>query len=67
MEQITAFFADYKLTHSDVVLEIENGKSTGFGLVFFESEARCYDARTKLDKQEIGGRYIDLLPMLLKV
>ncbi len=41
IEQITEFFADFKISNSDVVMEIENGRKTGYALVFLESELKC--------------------------
>ena len=54
------------MTASDIVLEFENGKKTGNGLVFLESESRCNDGIEQLDKKEIKGRYIELLKIKLR-
>lgn len=43
-----------------------NGRTTGFGLVFLESEKQFEEAITKLNKLKIGDRYIDLLPVKLR-
>lgn len=66
-EQITEFFAEFKISNSDVVMEVDNGRRTGYALVFLESELKCSQAKAKLDKKMIGGRYIDLLAVSLKV
>lgn len=38
IDQIQEFFADFGVTKSDVVIEENNGKKTGFGLVFFKDQ-----------------------------
>ena len=63
VEQIKYFFKDFKITDSDVVIELRNGKRTGLGLVFLESEAKFHEAVTKLDKKNIGERFIELKPV----
>ena len=35
--EIVDLFREYKITESDVVIEIERGQGTGFALIFFKS------------------------------
>ena len=46
---------------SDIVIEENNGKKTGYGLVFLQDEDNAIKAKMQLDKQKIGSRYVEIL------
>ena len=61
--EIQAFFHGYgSLTADDIYIEEQNGRRTGSALVLFESESVAQDAKSTLNKREIGaeGRYVEL-------
>jgi len=54
------FFSDFKVSESDCVIEIKNGKMTGIALVIMQSKSLCFEAIKKLNKKLIDSRYITL-------
>lgn len=46
---------------SDVVIEENNGKKTGFALVFFKDQESAYKAKSEKNKQSLGKRYVEIL------
>ena len=63
---VVKFLADYKVTDSDCVIELKNGRLTGMALAFLENETQRNDAIRKLNKKSIGSRYIELSPATIK-
>lgn len=55
------FFADYGINDDDIVLEMRQGKKTGFALVFLKNDEDVQRARQELNKQYIGSRFIDVM------
>ena len=65
--ELVELFKDYKISESDCVLEQEKGKGTGFGLIFFKTEQIAEDAIKNMQKKTIGKRYIDVMPVTLRI
>lgn len=62
-DEVKEFFQDFELFSSDAVyLEQENGRKSGKGAVIFKTEDIAQDAKSALNKKEIGahGRYVIL-------
>ena len=60
-EVIQDFLSGYgKIPEDAIFIEEFNGKRTGSALIVFENETVAQDAKGKLQKQEIEGRYIEL-------
>ena len=58
---IQDFLSGYgKIPEESIFIEEFNGKRTGSALVVFENDTVAQDAKAKLQKQEIEGRYIEL-------
>ena len=60
-QDVKDFFGDFGVADDDVVIEMRQGKKTGFALVFLRSEQEVQRARQDLNKQYIGGRFIDVM------
>lgn len=61
MDEIKAFFAEIAEVPEDKIhIEETEGRRSGAGLVEFESEDQAQEAKDALQKQEIGGRFINL-------
>ena len=58
--EIAAFFGEYNVDQSKVIIDISYGKPTGYALVFLANEQQAAQAKAKLDKGMIGTRYIDI-------
>ena len=63
---LVKFLAEFKVTESDFVIEIKNGRMTGMALAFLDSEEKRNEAIQKLNKKNIGNRYIELLPASIR-
>ena len=55
------FFQDFNVADDDIVIEMRQGKKTGFALVFLSNEDDVQRARQDLNKQYIGTRFIDVM------
>ena len=61
MDEIQEFFAEIcELKEDAIVIEEENGRRSGAGLVTFENEDQAQEVKDALNRKEIGGRYIQL-------
>lgn len=49
-QDVKDFFADYNLGDDDIVIEMRQGKKTGFALVFLNNEEDVQRARQELNK-----------------
>ena len=49
-QDVKDFFADYNVADDDIVIEMRQGKKTGFALVFLNSEDDVQRARQELNK-----------------
>lgn len=61
--EVVAFFDGFgNLTEGDIHIEEQNGRRTGSALVIFESTDVAQDAKSGLNKKEIGAeaRYVEL-------
>lgn len=57
---VCQFFQDYNVEKRDVYIEEYRGKRTGSALVIFDHQDTAQAAKKQLNKNEIGGRYIEL-------
>lgn len=60
VRDIRDFFADYRVSNSDIIIDMSNGKLTGYALVFFENESEAKRAQESMNKKFLGSRYVDL-------
>lgn len=60
VREIRDFFADFRVSDRDIIIDLHNGRATGYALVFLESEDEASRAKTALNKQYLGSRYVDL-------
>ena len=51
---VVKFLAEFKVSDSDCVLEIRNGRMTGMAVAFLENETQRNDSIRKLNKKLIG-------------
>ena len=61
--EIVAFFDGFgNLAEGDIHIEEQNGRRTGSALVIFETMDVAQDAKSSLNKKEIGAeaRYVEL-------
>jgi RNA recognition motif-containing protein len=65
-EEVVEFFQAFNITEKDVVIEQEDGKNTGFALVFLKDEEEVEKAKTELDHQYIGKRWIGFCEIRLR-
>lgn len=49
-QDVKDFFADYNVADDDIVIEMRQGKKTGFALVFLKDEEEVQQARQELNK-----------------
>ena len=60
-DEILEFFNGHgSLKEENLTIEEMNGRRTGSCLVVFENSEQAQGAKQALQKQEIGGRYIDI-------
>lgn len=60
VREIRDFFGDFRVSDRDIIIDMNNGRPTGYALVFLESEDEASRAKTDLNKQYLGSRYVDL-------
>jgi len=62
VREIRDFFADYRIADRDIIIDMNNGRPTGYALVFFENESEAQRAKDSLNKKFLGNsnRYVDL-------
>jgi RNA recognition motif-containing protein len=60
IKEIRDFFNDFRVADRDIIIDMNRGKPTGYALVFLESDSEAERAKTKLNKQYLGSRYVDL-------
>ena len=59
-EEIVEFFkaGDITIKLEDIVIEVQEGKITGYGLAFMPTEEDAENAIESLNKEHIGSRFI---------
>lgn len=63
-EEITEFFADYKLVPDTVIFGFaDDGRKSGLGAIIFENEEEAQKAADEKDKQYVGTRFVNLRPI----
>jgi len=60
VKEIRNFFADFRIAERDIILDKSHGQTTGYALVFLESNEEAERAKKVLDKQYVGQRYVDV-------
>lgn len=50
LQDVKDFFSDYNVNDEDIVIEMRQGKKTGFALVFLSGEEDVQRARQELNK-----------------
>jgi len=55
---IIEFFEGFSVNKSDIVIDIQGGKNSGFAIVILENSAEVHRAISELDKKQIGTRWI---------
>jgi len=60
VRSIREFFADFRVAERDVIIDLQNGRSTGYALVILESSNEAQRAKADLDKKYMGERYVDV-------
>lgn len=58
--EIRDFFQDFRVAERDIKIDMNQGRPTGYALVFFESTDEAERAKNTLNKQYLGSRYVDL-------
>ena len=58
--EIRDFFEDFRVAERDITIDMNQGRPTGYALVFFESESEAQRAKDTLNKKYLGSRYVDL-------
>jgi len=58
--EIRDFFQDFRVAERDIKIDMNQGRPTGYALVFFESTDEAERAKNSLNKQYLGSRYVDL-------
>jgi len=61
VQEIRDFFGDFRLAESDIIIDLSDGRPTGYALVFLESEAEASRARSELNRKNLGNRYVDMI------
>ena len=49
-----------QIAEDKIIIELKQGKKTGYALVFLDSGSEVTKAQQLLHKRTIGGRYIDV-------
>jgi len=57
---IRDFFVDFRVAERDITIDLNQGRPTGYALVFFENESEAQRAKEQLNKKYLGSRYVDL-------
>ena len=60
VDEIIGFFDGFEVKEEGITIEEMNGRRTGSVLVIFENTEKAQEAKEKLQKADLGGRYIDL-------
>ena len=62
IRDIRDFFGDFRVSDRDIIIDMNNGRQTGYGLVFFENEDEAQRAKDDLHRKYLGNsnRYVDL-------
>lgn len=63
---VACLFQEFGTVENDVIIETEDGKNTGYALVFMKDAAEVESAKAKLNKQYIKQRYIEFCPVRIK-
>ena len=58
--EIRDFFQDFRVAERDIKIDMNQGRPTGYALVFFENVDEAGRAKDSLNKKYLGSRYVDL-------
>lgn len=56
------FFEGFRIKKSDIVIDIQGGKNSGFAVVILPNEEEAERACNQLDKKTIGSRWVGVSP-----
>jgi len=59
-DEIQEFFKDFEVAESDIVIEQQGGRRTGYGIVFLKDEDQVDEAISTLHRQYIGSRFVNV-------
>lgn len=60
VREIRDFFEDFRVAERDIRIDMNQGRPTGYALVFFENESEAQRAKDTQNKKYLGSRYVDL-------
>jgi len=60
VREIRDFFEDFRVAERDITIDMNQGRPTGYALVFFGSNEEAERAKNALNKKYLGSRYVDL-------
>lgn len=63
---VIEFFEGFKIKKSDVVIDIQGGKNSGFAVIVLPDADEAERACSELDKKTIGSRWIGVSPAELR-
>ena len=65
-KDLVKFLQDFKVSESDCVIELKDGRQTGMAIAFLESEILRDEVIKKMDRKMVGKRYIELYPGVIR-
>ena len=65
-EDIAEFFEGFKIRKSDITIDIQGGKNSGFAVIVLPDPDEAERACSELDKKTIGSRWIGVSPAELR-
>lgn len=63
---VIEFFEGFKVRKSDIVIDIQGGKNSGFAIVMLPNAEEAERACSELDRKTIGSRWIGVSPAELR-
>lgn len=63
---VVEFFEGFKIKKSDITIDIQCGKNSGFAVVVLPNEEEAERACSELDRKTIGSRWIGVSPAELR-
>lgn len=63
---VIEFFEGFKIKKSDICIDIQAGKNSGFAVIQLPNEEEAERAVSELDRKTIGSRWIGVSPAELR-
>jgi RNA recognition motif-containing protein len=63
---VIEFFEGFRIKKSDITIDIQGGKNSGFAVIVLRDEEEAARACSELDKKTIGNRWIGVSPAELR-